>query len=310
MNFAGLLNQETTYEEVETFKVYQLFLSLFDLQVTVMPTASFKTNRTIIKYLSILLLFLISCEESEETIDLDKDPTSCLLSKVVLSNEAALEMSYNEDDLPIQIKENNTDDDRDITSLIEYDDHDNVIRISQDYGYLEYGYDVNNKVISGKIFYRTDLSKGFTQLANIRYTYNKEGLMDSAIYVDQKHYMRYEYDARGYLINTFQKYYEPSENLIGENLKFDDQHIPSSTYFSHYTLLVGDVLFLTSLKLPLPEPHNIEIERVRLNDGSVVTNNYAYGYNELGYPISRLKTATRELPAAERVVTTFVYNCK
>jgi hypothetical protein len=275
-----------------------------------MPSPPFKTNRTIIKCLSILLLFSISCEENEETTDLGKDPTSCLLSKVVFSDAATMEMSYNEDDLPIQVKNNFMDDDRDITSLIEYDDRDNVIRISQDYGYLEYGYDVTNKVITGKIFYRTDLSKSFTQMHNIRYTYNKDGLMDSAIYVDQKHYMRYEYNAQGILISTFQKYYEPSENLISENLKFDNQHIPTSTYFTHYTLLVGDILFLTSLKLPLPEPHNVEIERVRLNGGSVVTHNYAYEYNELGYPISRIMTSTGELSAAEKGVITFVYNCE
>ncbi len=94
-----------------------------------MPTPSFKTNRTIIKCLSILFLFLVSCKDSEETIDPGKDPTSCLLSKAVTS-DATLELIYNAEDRPVQIKYDYTSAYKDITSLIEYDNRYNIIRIS------------------------------------------------------------------------------------------------------------------------------------------------------------------------------------
>ncbi len=75
--------------------------------------------------------------------------------------------------------------------------------------------------------------------------------MDSAIY-DQEEYERYEYDAQERLINTFQKDYGQSEILVGESLKFDDQYLPSSAQFSHFTVLMGDNLVVPTLRLPLP----------------------------------------------------------
>src|SRR6187431_1180822 len=113
----------------------------------------------------ILLLFVTSCKDSDnEQIEPVKDPESCLFKKMVIPSWETTELVYNSKGLPVKIIQDDLSaSQRDQISMIEYDDRDNVIKISQDYGYLEYEYDVNNKVLSGKIFYRTDLANSFTR---------------------------------------------------------------------------------------------------------------------------------------------------
>jgi hypothetical protein len=73
---------------------------------------------------------------------------------------------------------------------------------------------------------------------------------------------------------------------------------------------VGDVITLISLQLPKPAPHNIEIEKVLLANGSLETRNYTYTYNELDYPISKTITVARELTAMEKAGANYSYDCK
>ena len=160
------------------------------------------------------------------------------------------------------------------------------------------------------MFYRTDLAKSFTRTETFRYTYNKDGLMDSVIYLDRKQYRRFEYDSRGYVVKAFDKEYLASEKLIREYLKFDDKQIAYTSYFSHYTLPTASPITLISLQLPRPTPHNVETEKILLAGGTMDTRTYTYTYNELGYPLSMTKSATIELSLPEKAGVTFVYDCK
>ena len=260
--------------------------------------------------LFILLLLFLSCKDSDEQIDPVKDPESCFLKRVV-STDATSYLTYNSADQVIQIRSDYVSGHPSKISLIEHDDRGNIIKISEDYGYLEYEYDLNNRVISGKIYYRTDPSQPFKLRQSMRYTYNNRGLMDSAIYADKHAYNRYEYDAQGYLSKVFTNNFELSEKMTGEVLKFDDKPILFATYFSHYTIVSGSaIITLVSLRLPQSGPHNIESERVLLTSGNWDTRNYTYTYNELGYPVTRTMTATRALSPAEKAGLTYVYDCR
>ena len=263
-----------------------------------------KKGRSSIKYLYIILLFLLACQDSEENVEPEPDPlkdwTSCLLARIDGSEASAI-YKYNADgQLTSHIaRPLNADS---IVSTIEYE-NDNIVRISQPLGYVEYKYDNDNKVIASSIFARPKVEEIFSKLFDFVYTYNENNQMDSTIIVGFG-YRRYEYNDQGYLISSYYKDGSSPEKPGSQVLEYDDKKVPESSYFSHF--FAGWDVDLLIIRLPLAGPHNVKSLKVWLVNGTTETRQSSFTYNNLGYPTS--VTETGGLVGTTNA--TLLYNCK
>lgn len=244
------------------------------------------------KFLFIIFLFFVACgsDENVEPNKPDPDWTSCTLMRVDGADAAAgiaILFEYNSESLPVKRTETSTSNGNSIVSTIEYDAKNNIVKISQPLAYIEYGYDADNKVISGSIFGRQNQVDEFSKRWSIIYTYNEKGQMDSTI-IENYSYERYEYDDKGYLLNVYYKQGSGEEKLSRQILDYDDQKVPGFVSFS-YLILGFDVNIIT-LKLPQPGLYNAKSVKVTLNNGSTEMRDYAYTYNKLGYPLTATET--------------------
>ena len=241
----------------------------------------------------LIALFLVAACDSDENVEANKpnpDWTSCTLTRVDGAGAAAgiaILFEYNSEGLPVKRIETSTVNNKSIVSTIEYDANNNVVKILQPLAYIEYGYDAANKVISGSIFGRQNQVDAFSKLWSIIYTYNEKGQMDSTI-IENYSSERYEYDDEGYLLNVYYKQGSAAEKPSRQILKYDDQKIPGFVSFSY--LILGVDLNIVTLKLPQPGPYNAESVKIWLNNGSTEMRDYAYTYNELGYPLTSVET--------------------
>jgi len=269
-----------------------------------MGNSLLKSDRSSIKFLHIILLFLLACDSEENVepneLDPSKDWTSCLLARIDGSEASAI-YKYNADgQLTSHItRPLNADS---IVSTIEYE-NDNIVRISQPLGYIEYKYDTDNKVIASSIFARRKVEEIFSKLFDFVYTYNENNQMDSTIIVGFG-YRRYEYNDQGYLISSYYKDGSSPEKPGSQVLEYDDKKVPESSYFSHF--FAGWDVDLLIIRLPLAGPHNVKKSKIWLVDGSTETRQYSFTYNTLGYPISATETGGLLGPTN----VTLLYSCK
>ncbi len=270
-----------------------------------MGTSLLKKDISSIKYLPIILLFLLACDSEENIEPNEPDPsenwTSCLLARIDRSGESVL-YKYNADGLLIKNVVRPLSGDSTV-STIEYD-NDNIVRISQPLGYAEYHYDAGNKVVASTIFARRKVEEIFSKMRDFVYTYNEKNQIDSTIIVGLG-YSRYEYNEEGYLINTYYKEGSSPEKPAIQILEYDDQKVPESSFFVYY-YVVGWDIDLMALKIPLSGPHNVKSAKVWLGDGTTETRQYSFTYNTLGYPTSVSETGG----LLGTTKSTLLYNCK
>ncbi|HMG91469.1 MAG TPA: hypothetical protein VK589_15525 [Chryseolinea sp.] len=259
------------------------------------------------KYLFIILLFFIACDGDENVEPNEPDPiedwTSCLITRIN-GAEGYIRFEYNADGLPIKhiSRVSNADS---VISTIEYNENDNVIKISQPLGYIAYEYGTGNKVVAGSIFSRKKVEENFSKMYDIVYTYNEKGQMDSTIY-GENFYRRYEYNDEGYLINRYYSDGSIFEKPSSQVLEFDDQKAPQSSFFSHLVVVGVPIIEIVTLNLPLPGPHNVKKVKLWLAGGGTETREYTFTYNKLGYPLSVAETGAFGGPRN----TTLLYSCK
>src|SRR5688572_17042205 len=169
----------------------------------------------------LLFLLLVACDENgNEPVEPEPPPTECQLKSLTSGTDITLTITYNTKGLPTEFKHvtKNSVDNR--TDVFEYDDSDNVVKISSKNGYMEYTYNAENKVISTKAY---PIINGLPVLSyDALHYYNTKGQLDSTVLLaggspPPFNYDRFEYDEDGSVIKVFSKN-DGLEKLVRENL--------------------------------------------------------------------------------------------
>lgn len=234
------------------------------------------------------LLSFAGCDEDETAAEPEPDPTECRLESVAVGTDITLTITYNSKGLPTHFNQvgNNSVDNR--TDVFQYDNSDNVIKISSEKGHVEYEYNSENKVISTKAYKIISGSPSLSYHA-IHY-YNAKGQLDSTSFpagdLPALNYERYEYDEAGNLIKKFSKT-DGIEKLVLENLEFDDKIATYGNYYSRFTFIGPEIVDLTCLAIPFVGDHNVTKFKYLTIGGTWVDVQNTYEYNDLGYPTKR-----------------------
>jgi YD repeat-containing protein len=227
----------------------------------------------------------MSCSDDNETPAINNnnqpEPTTCLLTSVTTS-VASTTYIRNDAGTITAIKYKYGDFVNGCT--IDYDSKGNVVRINDDQFYTVYTYDSDGRVTT-----ETSVNENPTppELAEVvrTFSYNDLGQLAKISYASGS-YSRYEYYADGNLRAVFLYNAFGSEYLSRELLEYDDKFssLKNAPFSINTTLTASGVKSIRTA---------LSFERILNNyrkviqhgsDGSVVTRNYAFTYNELGYP--------------------------
>ena len=237
------------------------------------------------------LLVLMSCG-SDDPSDNNGSPAppkeKCLLQKQI-SPTLILTITRNSEGLPISIdydyKYQNVE--YTTTTLAEYDGSGHLIKIKgEDYSFT-YEYDSQGKVVLEKYDAIKDPIIPYSYPYERSYSYDNAGNLVK-ISFDENTYERYEYDSNGNLTKMFLQTITQPEYLVTEYLSYDDKKSPYLEFPFQYSVYLGssEVYTIISSLRPVVSENNIVSVKNYLPDGTSVTQNATYAYNDLGYPTS------------------------